>query len=166
MEKTILGIDLGTARMGIGVIKTQNNPIVLHQGIVSTISTKDLSIRLKDIYENLSKIVKKYNPNYIAIEDVFFVKNQKTGRDVASARGVVFLVAGQSNIPIQAYTPSQVKQSVAGYGQANKKQVQVMVQRLLSLEKVLGPDDVADALAVALCCAQASKYSELISNKL
>ena len=163
-QKTIVGIDLGTTRMGVGVIHiTQNaTPSVLHSGLVSTIATQDMGARLHDIYKNLNKIVKQYAPDYIAFEDVFFVKNKKTALDVASARGVVFLVATQNKKQIKTYTPLQVKQSVAGWGRADKKQVQTMVKTLLSLKEAPQPDDVADALAVAICCHHTTSYNELV----
>ena len=166
-QKTIIGIDLGTTRMGAGVIHIESNatPTVLHSGIVSTIVAQDMGTRLKDIYTNLTDLVKTYNPDYIAFEDVFFVKNKKTALDVASARGIVFLVAAQNNKHLKTYTPLQVKQSVAGWGRADKKQVQSMVKRLLVLEKTPKPDDVADALAVAICCHHSTPYNELLLEK-
>ena len=165
-QKTIMGIDLGTTRMGVGVISIQSDatPYVLYSGIVSTITTQDIGVRLEDIYSNLTQLVKKYTPDYIAFEDVYFVKNKKTALDVASARGILFLVATQHNKQIQTYTPLQVKQSVAGWGRADKKQVQSMVQRLLLLQETPKPDDVADALAVAICCNHATPYNELLAT--
>ena len=164
-QKTIIGIDLGTTRMGVGVIHIESDatPTVLYSGIVSGIATRDMGTRLHDIYNNLTSYVQKYNPSYIAFEDVFFVKNKKTALDVASARGVVFLVAAQNNKQIKTYTPLQVKQSVTGWGRADKKQVQAMVKTLLSLKETPKPDDVADALAVAICCHHATPYNELLS---
>ena len=165
-QKTIIGIDLGTTRMGIGVIHIEMNatPTVLYSGIVSTIATQDMGARLQDIYTNLTDLVKKYNPHYIAFEDVFFVKNKKTALDVASARGVVLLVGNQNHKNVKMYTPLQVKQSVTGWGRADKKQVQAMVKTLLALDQVPKPDDVADALAVAICCHHTTSYSELLST--
>ena len=165
-QKTIIGIDLGTTRMGVGIIHIEENatPAVLYSGIVSTITAHNMGARFQDIYNNLTDFVEKYNPNYIAFEDVFFVKNKKTALDVASARGIVLLVAEQNHKKIETYTPLQVKQSVAGWGRADKKQVQSMVKTLLSLDDVPKPDDVADALAVAICCHHTTSYSELLST--
>ena len=163
-QKIIMGIDLGTTRMGVGVISThQNNtPEILYQGIVSTIPTTEMCWRLQDIYDNLHNLIQAHNPHYIAFEDVFFVKNKKTALDVASARGIVLLVGAQTHKRIEIYTPLQVKQAVAGWGRADKKQIQEMVVRLLSLTKTPKPDDVADALAVAICCAHSTPHKELL----
>lgn len=165
-QKTIIGIDLGTTRMGVGVIHIESDatPTVLHSGLVSTVPTQDMGVRLHDIYNNLTNIIQKYTPNYVAFEDVFFVKNKKTALDVASARGIVLLAATQNNQNLKTYTPLQVKQAVTGWGRADKKQVQSMVKTLLALEEVPKPDDVADALAVAICCHHATPYNELLSQ--
>ena len=161
--KIIIGIDLGTTRMGVGVISIHNNATtVLDQGIVSTIQTQDMRLRLQDIYDNLHRLIKTHNPHYVAFEDVFFVKNKKTALDVASARGIVLLVAAQTYKPVEIYTPLQVKQSITGWGRADKKQMQAMVVRLLSLKQSPKPDDVADALAVAICCAHSTAHKELL----
>ena len=108
---------------------------------------------MKVIYEDFTKIVELYKPDAISIEKLFFTTNQKTAIDVAQARGIILLVASQHEIPCYEYTPLQVKQAVVGYGKAIKKQVMDMTTRLLNLKEVPKPDDVADALAIAICHA-------------
>ena len=151
-NKLILGIDLGTTGMGYGVVRDGSPGSVLECGIVPVISGGDLSMQLNDIHKYLTELIEKYNPDYIAFEDVFFIKNKKTALDIASARGVVLLVASQTQTEILKYTPLQVKQALTGYGRADKKQVEMMVKSILKLEEVPKPDDVSDALAIAICC--------------
>ena len=150
--RTVLGIDLGTTNMGYSVIRESSSLSILEQGIVPTTKGMDLSFRLKEIHTYLTDVIEKYKPDCMAFEDVFFVKNKKTALDVASVRGVVLLVGEQAHIKIVKYTPLQVKQAVTGWGRADKQQVQKMVQHILQLDEIPKPDDVADAMAVALCC--------------
>lgn len=156
----ILGIDLGTTRMGFGVIHYDTKLSVLQQGIVATRPKATPSQQMTDIHTFLNKLITTHTPNCIAFEDVFFLKNKKTALDVASARGVVLLVAQQNKTPILKFTPPQVKQAVTGWGRSDKQQVQKMVTLLLSLKETPKPDDVADALAVAICCAHSLPYDE------
>ena len=148
----ILGIDPGTATTGYGIIEKQKNQIGLVEfGCIRTAKNKEMAERLNEIYEDLTKLIKKHHPNIIAVESIFFFKNQKTVISVAQARGVVLLCARQNKIKIAEFTPLQVKSSLTGYGKADKKQVQYMVKTLLNLKNVPKPDDAADALALALC---------------
>ncbi len=153
----ILGIDPGYAIVGWGVIEySANRFTVIDYGAVTTEAGTPFNIRLKEVYDGIDGIIKRYSPESLSIEKLFYNTNAKTVIDVAQARGVINLAAVQNNIPIFEYTPLQVKQSVVGYGRAEKKQVQEMTRVILKLEKIPKPDDTADALAMAICHAHAS----------
>lgn len=153
----ILGIDPGYAIVGWGVIEyTSNRFTVVDYGAVTTEAGTPFNDRLKSVYDGIDSIMKRYSPEALSIEKLFYNTNAKTVIDVAQARGVINLAAVQNNIPIFEYTPLQVKQSVVGYGRAEKKQVQEMTRVILKLAKIPKPDDTADALAMAICHAHAS----------
>lgn len=153
-KKIILGIDPGTARMGYGIIQDDGSKIVcVDFGVISTPSSQTTHMRLKYIYEKLTEIILKHKPDAVGVEDIFYYKNQKTIVQVAAARGIALLAGAQNNKEVFSFTPLQVKQAVTGYGQADKKQVQEMVKLLLKLKSIPKPDDAADALGVAICCA-------------
>lgn len=153
----ILGIDPGYAIVGWGVIEyTSNRFTVIDYGAVTTEAGTPFNDRLKEVYDGIDSIMKRYSPEALSIEKLFYNTNAKTVIDVAQARGVINLAAVQNNIPIFEYTPLQVKQSVVGYGRAEKKQVQEMTRVILKLAKIPKPDDTADALAMAICHAHAS----------
>ena len=162
-KKIILGIDPGIARMGYGLISLEDSNInhIAH-GIIETDMNTPEHLRLGDIYKTLQSMVKQYNPHVIAVEDIFYFKNQKTLISVSQARGIVLLLAADNHKQCYSFTPLQVKQAVSGYGQADKKQVQTMVKTLLKLNEEPHPDDAADALAVAMCCASSLNYLERI----
>ncbi len=148
----ILGIDPGIAIVGWGVLDYANfkfNPVAYDS--ITTKAGLPVEERLSQIYTQLSEIITKYKPEAMAVEELFWNTNQKTGIVVAEARGVILLCARQHGIPIFEYTPLQVKQAVVGYGRAEKKQVITMVTTLLGLPKPPKPDDTADALALAMC---------------
>ncbi len=150
----IIGIDPGYAIVGVGVIEYRNSRFTtLDYGAITTPAGMEFSQRLRVIYEDFTHIMELYKPDAIAVEKLFFTNNQKTAIDVAQARGVILLVASQHDVPCFEYTPLQVKLSVVGYGKAVKKQVMDMTTRLLNLKEVPKPDDVADALAIAICHA-------------
>lgn len=160
----IIGIDPGYAIIGYGIIEYENNHFkVLDYGAVTTPSGMDFNRRLEIIFDELDVIMRKFKPDVMAIEKLFYNTNQKTVIDVAQARGVIALCAKKNGLEIAEYTPLQVKQSVVGYGRAEKKQVQEMMRIMLKLEKIPKPDDTADALAMAICHAHSS--SSLV-NKL
>ena len=147
-----LGIDPGTTRIGYGVIREDNNKIeCLDYGILK--ASSDKLTGFKDVAQELDKLIKKHKPDQAGIEKLFFFKNQKTVMAVSEMRGVLLLTLAEKNIPIQEFTPLQVKQNVSAYGRAQKAQMQRIVQLLLKLEKPIKPDDAADALAIAICCA-------------
>lgn len=153
----ILGIDPGYAIVGWGVVDYKNNHFApMDFGAVLTQAHTPFNERLEIIYNELSAVISKNKPEVISIEKLFYNSNQKTVIDVAQARGVIMLLAQQNRLPVYEYTPLQVKQSVVGYGRAEKKQVQQMIKKILSLEKVPKPDDTADALALAVCHAHSS----------
>lgn len=150
----ILGIDPGLAIVGWGAIEYSGNRFtVLGYGSIQTPAGMPTEQRLVSIYDDLAQIIKKYRPDQIAIEELFFNTNQTTGIRVAEARGVILLCATKLGIPCFEYTPLQVKQAVVGYGRAEKKQVITMVTMMLGLPKPPKPDDTADALAIAVCHA-------------
>ncbi len=153
----ILGIDPGYAIVGYGFLLYENNRCrPLDFGAVTTPAGMPFPERLKVIDEDLEYLFGKFRPDAMSIEKLFFNTNKKTAVDVAQARGVILLCAQRAGARICEYTPLQVKQSVVGYGRAEKKQVQEMTRQLLGLNAVPKPDDTADALALALCHAHAS----------
>ena len=153
----ILGIDPGYAIIGYGVLEYSNNHFkVLGYGAITTKAGTPFNKRLEIIYRELDLIMTHYKPDVMAIEKLFYNTNAKTVIDVAQARGVIVLTAQLHGLEIAEYTPLQVKQSVVGYGRAEKKQVQEMTRLMLHLDKVPKPDDTADALAMAICHAHTS----------
>ncbi len=150
----ILGIDPGFAIVGVGVIEYKGNKFkVIDHFAVTTKAHTPIEERLKTIYDAISEVINKYRPDFVAVEELFFNNNAKTAIQVGQARGVILLSAVNENIPIYEYTPLQVKQAVVGYGRADKLQVQQMVKAILNLSQIPKPDDVADALAIAVCHA-------------
>lgn len=150
----ILGVDPGTATTGYGVIKSEKgNVYAVEHGCILTKSSEDLEHRLVAIFDELTKIIKKYKPEMVAVEELFFASNAKTAISVGHARGVILLACSKAKVPVYEYTPLQIKQAVCGYGRADKQQVQKMVKALLNLEKIPKPDDAADGLAIAICHA-------------
>ena len=143
----ILGVDPGTARLGWGVI---DDEVMVSCGCLETQAGLSEEIRLRILFDQLTKIIKKFKPEAVAVEKLFFFKNQTTVIPVAQSRGVILLAAAQNNLPVFSYTPLQIKQAVTGYGRAEKNQVQQMVKSILKLKTIPRPDDAADALAVAL----------------
>ena len=150
----ILGIDPGYAIVGVGVINFDGNKFrVIDYFAVTTKAGTPFEQRLKEIYDGLNEVIEKYKPEHMAIEELFFNDNAKTAIHVGQARGVILLAAINHGLEIFEYTPLQVKQAVVGYGRADKLQVQQMTKALLNLNAIPKPDDVADALAIALCHA-------------
>lgn len=153
--KTILGIDPGIADTGYGVIEKDDkgNIKCLNYGSIKTSAKLDVPNRLEIISMELNKIIKKYKPDLVAVEQLFFCNNAKTALVVGQARGVALLAIKQNNLPLIEFTPLQVKQAVSTYGKASKTQVQKMVKILLDLKNLPKPDDAADALAIAICAS-------------
>ena len=153
----ILGIDPGIAIVGWGVLEYSGSKFkVLGYGSIQTPSTMSTEDRLCAVFSELKEIIQKYKPDQMAIEELFWNTNQKTGIRVSEARGVILLCGKLNGLEIHEYTPLQVKQAVVGYGNATKHQVQEMTKRLLHLQAMPKPDDAADAIAIALCHARSS----------
>ncbi len=153
----IIGIDPGYAIIGYGIVDYNANRFsVVDYGAVTTKAHTPFEQRLADIYKGLIQLIDTYKPDAMSIEKLFFNTNTTTAIDVAQARGVIVLSAAQAGLKIAQYTPLQVKQSVVGYGRAEKKQVQEMTRLMLGLKTVPKPDDTADALALAICHAHSA----------
>ena len=160
----ILGIDPGLATVGFSIVDTDKNSIKLVTcGVISTPAHTSLSSRLDRIYDDLTELIQSFSPDVMSVEELFFNTNITTGIAVAQARGVILLTAFRAGLEIYEYTPLQVKQSVVGYGRAEKNQVIDMVRRILNLPTAPKPDDAADAVALAICHARSS--TSLISKK-
>lgn len=161
---TILGIDPGLERVGYAAIRREGSRLsALDYGLIET-PRIDLASRLNLIHEQLSKLIEAHRPDAAAIERVLFAVNKTTAMDVAKASGVLILACRQHNVPITEITPPEVKQGVVGNGAAEKKQVQFMVAKLLGLPQAPKPDDVADALAVAIAQALRGPVSASIAK--
>lgn len=155
----ILGIDPGTGILGFGVIEANKGKVQLvDAGVIRTPVKEDDAVRLLTIYEELTDIIAHNKPQVMSVEKLFFARNVTTAMTVAQARGVVLLCGKQAGLELYEYTPMQIKQSVTGYGKADKKQMQEMVRILLKLKEVPKPDDAADALAAALTQASTIQY--------
>lgn len=150
----ILGIDPGLATTGWGVIDfSQDRARLKKCGIIRTPAGEYLAERLLAIHQDLTRLIRTYRPERMAVEQLFFNTNTKTAFLVSQARGVVLLTAALQALPVSEFTPLQIKMNIVGYGQAEKTQIQSMVQQMLGLKTAPHPDDAADALAVALTCA-------------
>ena len=159
----VLGIDPGTATVGISILDYVDKKFnLIYYGCIYTSKDSDMPQRLYEIYESLKKIIETYKPEVLAIEELFYFKNNKTVISVSQARGVILLAAMEMGLKIYEYTPLQVKMGITGYGRAEKKQIQLMVQKLLKMEEIPKPDDAADALAVAITHINTS--NSLLSN--
>lgn len=159
----ILGIDPGFGITGYGVIEYRaNNFRMLEYGVISTKSTERFTSRLIQISDKIEELIAKYNPDAVAIEELFFNNNAKTVIAAAQGRGVAVATCAKHYIPVFEYTPLQVKQNITGYGRADKKQIQMMVKMLLKLNEIPKPDDAADALAIAMCHAHSMMFSKPI----
>jgi len=153
----ILGVDPGIATVGFGVVDFDRENYTLQKcGVITTPAHTSLSSRLNQIYDDMTELIGSFRPDCLSVEELFFNTNITTGISVAHGRGVILLAAYKSNVPVYEYTPLQVKQSVVGYGRAEKKQVMDMVRRICALKAVPRPDDAADAVALALCHARSA----------
>jgi crossover junction endodeoxyribonuclease RuvC len=158
----ILGIDPGIGRCGWGVVEVQNSKLKMQNfGCIQTFPEQKAQDRLKEIYKEVTKIIKTYKPDVLSIEQLFFAGNAKTAFAVGEARGVILLVAAQNKLNISTYTPLQVKMVLTGYGRAEKKQIGQMVKTLLKLKEAPKSDDAADGLAIALTYIFSNKLAKL-----
>ncbi len=151
MKMRVLGIDPGTAIVGYGIIDYEKGKFqIVDYGCIYTAKDLPMEDRLVKIHEELSALIEKYRPEEMAVEELFYFKNNKTVISVGQARGVIVLTGRLHGLQMHAYTPLQVKMGITGYGRAEKKQIQQMVQRFLGLKELPKPDDAADALAIAI----------------
>jgi len=161
----VLGIDPGTAITGYGLVREDDEGLALVEyGVINTPADQPLPQRLQTIYPGLTAIIGEHQPDQVAVEELFFSRNVRTALSVGQARGVVLLAAAEADLPLHEYKPLEVKQTVAGYGGADKRQVQEMVRLLLHLEQVPEPDDAADAVAVAVCHIHSARMRALIGG--
>lgn len=163
----VFGIDPGTARTGYGLVELDagRNMKALDYGVISTSKNTAHPDRLVQIYDEMQKLLHKYQPACCAVEKLFFQKNVKTAISVGQARGVILLALAQHKLEIAEYSPNEIKQAITGYGAADKQQMQMMVRTLLNLEEIPRPDDAADALAVAMCHLQNDLFHRRIREQ-
>ena len=158
----ILGIDPGIAIVGYGVVQYTGNKFkTIDYGAITTKAHTKIDFRLNDVYDGVCELIHKYKPDAVSIEELFFNTNVKTAITVAHARGVIVLAAAKCGVETFEYTPLQIKQALTGYGRADKFQMQNMVKIMLKLNAVPKPDDVADALAIAICHAHSQKSNKI-----
>ena len=166
-KRLVLGIDPGLARMGFGLVALEGNRMTaVSYGTLTTEAGRPPEQRLAVLFEKLGAVLKKAKPQAVAMEALFFSRNAKTAIAVGQARGVALLACGLEGLPVFEYRPMEVKQAVAGFGAADKQQVQKMVKLLLGLRETPKPDDTADALAIAITHAQCAgtRLSEAVKN--
>lgn len=161
-----LGIDPGTAITGYGVVAhtAAGEFELLACGVIRTDSTTPMYLRLRELYADLNSLIQEFRPHSVAVEKLFFGRNVTNAISVGQARGIALLAAALHDLRVAEYTPAEVKQSIAGYGNAEKHQVQEMVQRLLELDDIPRPDDAADGVAIALCHLQTEQYHRLVDE--
>ncbi|QPJ60379.1 MAG: crossover junction endodeoxyribonuclease RuvC [Candidatus Nitronauta litoralis] len=148
----ILGVDPGSLATGIGIVEAKGSKLkLIHTDTIKTNSKQPFADRLKTIHEGVQAVIEQFDPTALSLEDIFFATNAKSTIKLGQTRGVILLAGAQSNVAIHEYTPLEVKQSIVGYGRADKKQVQAMVMQLLGLKSKPGSLDASDALAVAIC---------------
>lgn len=164
-EIRVLGIDPGTATTGWAIVTEKNCEFIpVAYGHISTEKDRSDDARILEISDDLKNIIDKYAPTEAAIEELFFFKNKKTVIQVAQARGAILLTLRQKNVKVCGYTPLEVKQSITGYGRADKNQVQEMTKNIMKLSALPKPDDTADALAIAICHINSRKINALRCN--
>jgi len=157
-----LGIDPGTATLGFGLVEENGQGLrEISYGAIKTSPKDEPGHRLHKLHDEVTKLIKKHRPDFVAIEKLFFGVNTKTAMSVGQARGVVVLAAAESGVPVAEYSPLEVKIAATGYGRADKRQMQMMVKTLLKLNDIPKPDDAADALAVAICHLNSVKIGSL-----
>lgn len=161
----VLGIDPGIAITGYGLVREDDEGLALLDcGVITTPVGQPLPTRLQSIYRGLAAVVSAHQPDAVAVEELFFSRNVRTALTVGHARGVTLLALADAGLPIYEYKPMEVKQAIASYGGADKRQVQEMVRMLLNLDHIPQPDDAADAVAVAVCHIHSEKMMSLIAD--
>ena len=163
----VIGIDPGTAITGYGFVR--ENPdgtlTVVDYGVIQTPTDLEMPQRLLQLYRELKNLMLLHRPDSGAVEKLFFQKNVRTAISVGQGRGVAILALAEAGVQIREYTPLEIKQSVAGYGGADKNQVQYMVKALLALDEIPQPDDAADALAVAVCHIHSARFNRIVEDQ-
>lgn len=162
MATIILGLDPGTATVGYGVV-VSDGAVIKHitHGCIATSKDLPMPTRLNQIAKQLRELLRQYQPDIVAVEQLYFAKNVTTAMTVAQARGVLVQTVANLGIPVENYTPLQVKQAITGYGRADKVQMQKMVKMILGLKDIPHPDDAADAVAIAITCANSTRLASL-----
>lgn len=162
----VLGIDPGSAITGYGLVKQIGNKLTaVDYGCIRTSPSLSLELRLQRIFKDIRQLINEYKPDYYAVEELFFNKNVRTALTVGQARGVILLAGAECGLDVYEYTPLQVKQAVVGYGRAEKAQIQFMVKTILGLPETPKPDDVADALAIAICHTHFYKTNDIYGGQ-
>ena len=162
----ILGVDPGIATVGFAVLDAEKrSQRLLTCGVITTPAKTQLSSRLDQIYRDLNELIAQFHPEVMAVEELFFNTNITTGIKVAQARGVILLAGYRQNVPIISVTPLQVKQQMAGYGRATKKQVIEMVMQMMNITRKIDPDDAADALAIGLTAIYHVEHRSLFERE-
>lgn len=163
----MMGIDPGTATTGYGFVREESDGayIAVAYGVITTGPKTPMPQRLQHIYQEVGRLISEYKPDSAAVEEMFFGRNITAAIHVAQGRGVAVLAIANAKLPIHEYKPAQIKQAIAGYGNAPKPQMQEMVRTLLDLETIPKPDDAADALAIALTALQSSRWERMVDSE-
>ena len=162
----VLGIDPGTASTGYGVVMETGSGDyeLLACGVIRTRPEQPMHLRLREIFLDIQKLIREFQPHEVAVEELFFGRNVTTAITVGQARGAALLAAALADLPLTEYTPATIKQALTGYGNADKFQMQAMVRQLLDLDEAPHPDDAADGVAIALCHLQAGRFQALVAG--
>ena len=165
-EWCVLGIDPGTASTGYGVVEetVPGDYELLACGVIRTTPEQPMHLRLREIFFDIQNLIREFQPNEVAVEELFFGRNVTTAISVGQARGTALLAAALSDLPLIEYTPAAIKQALTGYGNADKYQMQAMVRQLLDLNEAPHPDDAADGVAIALCHLQTRRFQALVAD--
>ena len=161
--RVVLGIDPGTAITGYGAVGESENGdfALLACGVFRTEAGEPMHLRLLELFQDMQALLDEFKPDEVAVEKLFFGRNVTTAISVGQARGAILVAAALAGLPVAEYTPAEIKQAVAGYGNADKQQVQQMVKQLLNLVVAPSPDDAADGVAIAICHLQTARYARL-----
>jgi len=161
-----MGIDPGTGTTGYGVVALSHDGTfdLLACGVIRTPPRTPMHLRLQELFNDLRDLIEEFRPHSVAVEKLFFGRNVTTAISVGQARGIVLLAAALAQLDVAEYTPAEVKQAIAGYGNADKRQVQEMVQRILELAEIPRPDDAADGVAIAVCHLQSFTYHRRVAD--
>ncbi len=161
----ILGVDPGSTRVGFGLVEKRGGAFSMIDCGILKIFSKEKTSRFLEMEKEFSAVIKKYKPDLVAIEKIFFSKNQKTAIEVAESRGILTLIAAKHKIALSEFTPLEVKQNISGYGKADKKTVSRMVANILKVDKIKGYDDISDALAIAIVAGYRHRFDGLLKTE-